>query len=128
MTEKQVRFADLLTLHVSNTVQKQFLHETLSTQTLRAIRDCVHKTISEIFERSNYTLSSQALNWVGNQYFKSIQVGSNEGMQSINDMVVINDYKLSEMSFCDIQLMRNLFSETAMSAELEAEYFRRNAS
>jgi hypothetical protein len=126
--QKLARFADLLTLHVSNTVKKNFLNESLNSRTLHAIRDCVHKTIADVFNRSSHRLTPEALNWVSNQYFRAIQIGSTEGKQSINDMVVFNDYKLADMPFSDIQLMRNLFNETAMSAELEAEYRRRNAS
>lgn len=124
MAEKQIRFADLLTLHVSNTIKKQFVHEQLNPDTLRGIRDCVRKTITEVFMKSKHQLSTNAMNWVANQYFKSIQLNG----ETVNDLVVINEYKLDEMSFSDIQLMRNLFNETAMSSDLEAEYRRRNAS
>lgn len=126
--QKHVRFADLLTLHVSNTIKKKFINEQLNPETLRSIRDCVHMTIKEVFHRSSHRLSSEALNWIGNQYFKAIQIGSVEGKQTINDMVVVNDFKLSEMPMSDIVLMRNLFNETNMSSELEAEYRRRSTS
>lgn len=128
MGSKQVRFSELLTLHVSNTIQNKFLNEALNPDTLRAIRDVVHQTIGEVFARSSHRLSPKAINWVSNQYFKSIQLGSVEGKQTINDLVVVNDYPLSEMTFSDIQLMRNLFNETTMSSALEEEYRRRSAS
>ena len=125
MAKKQIRFAELLTLHVNNTIKKQFLNESLTPQLLRSMRDCVHRTISDVFMRSSHTLSPKALNWLSNQYFKSIKLN---GSDTVEDITVFNDYPLSELTFSDVQLMRNLFNETALSTQLEEEYRRRSTS
>lgn len=126
--QKHVRFAELLTLHVSNVIKKRFVNEQLNTGTLTAIRDTVRLTISEVFRRSSHTLTQESINWLANQYFKSIQLGHGGGVETVSDMVVINEYKLADLPYHDIQLMRNLFNETTLGPELDAEYRRRSTS
>jgi glutamyl/glutaminyl-tRNA synthetase len=126
VAQKHVRFAELLTLHLSNKIKKAFPHGTsLNDVKLREIRDCIRDTVREVFNKSSYTLAPESINWIANQYFKSIRI-NNE--QTVNDIIIINEYKLADLPYHDIQLMRSLFNETQMFHELEAEYCRRNAS
>lgn len=131
MTEgqKHVRFAELLRLNLNDKIKKKFADgRLLDDIVLREVRDCVRETITDIFAKSKHPLSEKAINWVANQYFKSIEIGTTDGKVSIAEIVVINDYALSDMSFTDIQLMKNLFNETDMSTALNEEYSRRSAS
>jgi len=124
-TQKPIRFSQLLTQHVNNIVQKTFLHEQLTPAVLRAIRDRIHETISAVFERSTHKLSPMSRMWLTNQYFKRIQIN---GEQSMNDMIVINDHKLEQLPFEDVHLLKNLFDQTELNAELDAEYRKRTLS
>lgn len=127
--QKHVRFAELLRLTLNTKIKKKFADgRTLDDTVLHEVRDCVRDTITDVFSKSSHKLTPKALNWVSNQYFKSIQLGTSEGPVTINELVVVNDFPLSDMTFSDIQLMRNLFNETDMSIPLEEEYRRRNAS
>lgn len=122
---KPIRFAQLLTLHVNNTIKTNFLNEQLTPDLMKSVRDCIRKTISDVFQRSTHKLETESLNWLSNQFFKAIEVN---GDQKMGDLVVINEYKLADLPYHDIQLMRNLFNETLLSNELEDEYRRRSAS
>lgn len=127
--QTHVRFAELLRLNLNDKIKKKFADgRTVNEAVLREIRDCVRETIASIFAKSSYSLSEKAVNWVSNQYFKSIQLGTPNGPILINELVVINDFPLSEMTFQDIQLMKNLFNDMDMSTALNEEYNRRNVS
>lgn len=127
--QKHVRFAELLRLNLNDKIKKKFSDgKTLTPKVLREVRDCVQETITDVFAKSTHPLSEKAINWVANQYFKSIEIGTPDGKITINELVVVNDYPLSDMSFGDIQLMKNLFNETEMSTALAEEYSRRSTS
>lgn len=127
--QKHVRFAELLRLALNTKIKKKFASgQTLDHVMLREIRDCVRDTVTEIFSKSKHPISEQAMHWVANQYFKSIQLGTTDGTKTMGDLIVINDHNLGDMSFTDIQLMKNLFNETDMSIALNEEYRRRSAS
>lgn len=129
MAEKHVRFAELLVLHLNTKIKKSFPQGTSVTpERLREIRDCVRNTCAEVFSKSSHKLSPDAINWVANQFFKSIKVSTTDGDVTVKDLVIINEYKLSELPYHDIQLMRNLFNETEMAQELHEEYKRRGVS
>lgn len=129
MAEKHVRFAELLVLHLNTRVKKQFPQGTTINQgKLREIRDCVRDTCLEVFSKSSHGLSADAINWIANQFFKSIKMSTTDGSTTINDLVVINEYNLSELPYHDIELMRNLFNETEMGQQLNEEYQRRSTS
>lgn len=127
--QKHVRFAELLRITLNNKIKKKFSDgRVLDNAVLHEVRDCVRETITDVFAKSKHALSEKAREWVANQYFKSIEVGTSEGKVSINELIVLNDHKLSDMSFSDIQLMTNLFNETSMYGELQEEYRRRSTS
>jgi hypothetical protein len=121
---KSIRFYQLLELQLNNQLKK-FLFDQLTPNLMREIRESIRSTINDVFSKSRHGLSSNAVTWLTDQYFKGIRLNDD---QLMNDQVVINEYKLSELEFNDIQLLRNLFLETSMGPELDAELRRRNAS
>lgn len=122
--DKRIRFHQLLEVKL-NTALKPFLFKELTPPTLRQIRETLREQIDGVFSKSKFKLSDRATTWLTDQYFKAIKINDD---QQMTDMVVLNEYKLSELDFNDIQLLRNLFLETKMGPELDAEFRRRNAS
>ena len=122
--DKRIRFHQLLEIQLNNNI-KQFLFDELTPVTMRAVREAIRKQLIDVFSKSKFQLSAPALIWLGDQYFKAIRINDD---QLMNDQVVINEYKLSELEFNDIQLLRNLFNETTMGPGLDAELARRSAS
>jgi len=123
--KQHVRFSQLLTIHVNNVVQKKFVNEQLNDAMLRSLRDTIKGTINEVFRRSNHNLEEKSLVWLTDQFFKRVKVNDD---QSVNDMVVIHEYKLSQLPYHDVELLRNLFNNTELSVELEEEYKQRSTS
>lgn len=121
---KNVRFSILLEASLQTLLEK-FLREALTPALMRQIRDAIKNQIVSTFSKSNQKLSSEAVTWLTDQYFKAIKVNDEKSM---SDLVVINEYKLSELDFNDIQLFRNLFLDTTMGPELDAELRRRSRS
>jgi hypothetical protein len=128
MEGKQIRFAQLLELHVVNTVSKKFANTTVNNDTLHAMRDAIHEQVVGVFKKSKQQPGEVALRWLSNQLFKNISLNTNDGKKLINELVIFNEYKLSELPYSDLQLLRNLFNETVMGSELEEEYRRRSAA
>lgn len=122
---KRIRFHQLLEIQLNNIIQKQFVNEQLTPEMMRSLREAIRKQLVDVFSKSKFQLSARALIWLGDQYFKAIRINDN---QLMNDQVVINEYKLMELEFYDIQLLHNLFNETVMGPELDAELKRRSAS
>ena len=130
MEGKPIRFAELLELHIINQVNKKFAGQKrqLDNAALHEIRDLVKEQVYGIFRKSTHTVTDLGLNWLSNQVFKTLQIGTTEGKKPINELVIFNEYKLSELPYSDIQLLRNLFNETTMATELEEEYRKRSAA
>lgn len=125
MEEKHIRFSELLEVHLRNTIQKKFMHEPINPVLLRSMRDTIQESIADVFAKSNHTLDERSINWLAHRYFAAVKINSD---QSVGDMVVINEYKLSELPYHDIMLMRNLFDSTILATELNEEYAARSQS
>jgi hypothetical protein len=120
-----IRFSELLTQHVNRKIVRCVKdHPNVDPVLLKNIRDIIQDTVSGIFQKSTHKLSYPAMGWLANQYFRSIKLDSTP----VDDMIVINDYKMSDMTFNDVQLLRNLFDDTRISSQLNAEFKRRTAS
>ena len=125
MATEHIRFSELLTQHIENTVKRKFMHEMITDTVMREIRTLIRITIDNIFERSNHKLSPLGRAWLTDQFFKRIKV--NNG-QLMNDMVVIHEHKLSELVYDDVRLLSGLFDKTDLAHELHDEYRDRNAT
>ena len=126
MASNQPRFVELLNQHVVDTVQRKFEHEQLNPATMRRIRDTIREVIDRVFTKSaKYNLTEIGRAWLANQYFKRLQVNDR---QTMNDLIVINEHKLSTLSVSDIQLLRDLYDQTELAGELNAEHSARCAS
>lgn len=121
---KSLRFHELLELQLNNTIQK-FTKKPLTPELMREIREAIRGQIEGVFGKSKFQLSKNAITWLTDQHFKNIRIAED---QLMSDTVVINEYKLSELQFNDILLLRNLFNQTIMGPELEAELKRRSVS
>ena len=128
-SSKPIRFAELLEQHIVNQVNRKFATSgaMLNNDTLHQIRDLVTEQVSGVFRKSSHQVGNLALTWLSNQIFQTLQIGTTDGKKSIRELVIFNEYKLSEMPYSDLQLLRNLFNETTMGPELEEEYRKRSA-
>lgn len=128
MPDKNIKFYQLLEVSLND-----ILHKTIKSSEqkeinhvlMREIRVRINESISSVFLKSKYKLSQEAITWLSDQFFKRIKIGKD---QTMGDQVVINEYALSELTFDDIQLLRNLFIETQMGLELDDELRKRSLS
>ena len=130
MESKPIRFAALLEQHIVHKVNKKLSvgKTVIDNKALHEISDLVRELVHGIFGKSSHKVTEPGLNWLSNQLFKNIELKTNEGNKPIEELVVFNEYKLADLPYSDIQLLRNLFNETAMGPELEEEYKRRSAA
>lgn len=124
MGNDNVRFYALLETKLSKSIEK-FTNEGLTPALMRQVREAIRDQIDGVFSVSKHKLSVDATTWLTDQYFKSIKVNDE---QTMSDLVVINEYNLSDLEFNDIQLLRNLFLETKMGPGLDEELKRRSKS
>lgn len=101
---------------------KQFVHESLTPNLMNRIRTTVKKTIDNVISRTQDKLSDKGIMWLTDQYFKGIKMNDDLLM---SDQVVINEYKLSELEFSDIELLYGMYDGTDLGIELEKEYHKR---
>jgi hypothetical protein len=125
MPDNVLRFAQLIELHINKVIKSRFTMEALTPALMREIRDEIRKQIDTVFQKSSHKLTDHARSWLTDQFFKRIQVN---GDQLMSDLVVINEYRLDQLTYEDVQLMRNLFDETGLAGDLNEEYARRSAS
>lgn len=131
--ESRIRFSELLELHITNQINKKFAKATLDNDTLHQMRDLVKEQIYGVFRKSSHKVTDNGLDWLANQVFKHMQLSTKDAegkseKKPINELVVFNEYKLADLPYSDIQLLRNLFNTTPYGAELEDEYRRRSAA
>lgn len=125
--QKYVRFTKLLETHLNKVIKKEFDNQDLNSATLRLIRDRLKEQIAGIFNKSSHKLHEHTIVWLTDQYFKAIKI---DNEFDLAEMVFINEYKLEELPYHDVELLRNLYStSTAPWAELlEVEYRNRSQS
>ena len=128
MSDKNIKFYQLLEITLNDVLQKTIKsseQKEINHILMREIRVGINESISSVFSKSKYKLSQEAIMWLSDQYFKRIKISKD---QTMSDQVVINEYTLSELTFDDIQLLRNLFIETQMGLELDNELRKRSLS
>lgn len=127
MENKHVRFTQLLELHLNKVIKKEFDNKDLDPPTLRAIRDRIKLLIGGIFDKSAHKLDERSVVWLTDQYFKVIKVDDDYDMVNL---VILNEYKLEDLPYHDIELLRNLYSSSSAPwvSMLDAEYRRRSQS
>lgn len=127
MEGKPVRFTQLLEQHLNKVIKKEFDNRDLDPPTLHSIRNRLKELIAGIFGKSSHKLDERAVVWLTDQYFKAIRVDDDYDMVNL---VIINEYKLEDLPYHDIELLRNLYSTSTApwAADLEAEYHRRSQS
>lgn len=131
--ESRIRFSELLELHITNQINKKFAKTTVDNAALHEMRDIVRDQVFTVFGKSSFKVTESGLNWLVNQVFKNLQLKTktDEGKtekKPIHELVVFNEYKLEDLPYSDIQLLRNLFNETPYGPELEEEYRKRSAA
>lgn len=115
MEGKYVRFTKLLEMHLNSTIQKEFNGKPeLTVELLRDVRDRLRTLIADVFTKSEkHTLTENAINWLANQYFSSIKIGNVDDKDiHVCDLIVINEYNLSDLPYHDIELLKDLYSTT----------------
>lgn len=113
------RFYLLLAQRLNDRLKK-FNFDELTPEALASVRTEIYQTIDELFMKSKQNkLSKKAITWLTNQYFKQTKWSDNGTI--INDLVVVNNFKLSDLSNDDIVLLTSLYSGTLLSTQLEAE-------
>jgi hypothetical protein len=113
------RFYLLLAQRLNDRLKK-FNFDELTPEALTSVRTEIYQTIDELFMKSKQNkLSKKAITWLTNQYFKQTKWSDNGTI--INDLVVVNNFKLSDLSNDDIVLLTSLYSGTLLSTQLEAE-------
>jgi hypothetical protein len=117
-----IRFSELLEKRLNDVISRKYCYEALTPAALKGIRDTIREVVISIFNKSSYNPSYEMMGWIANQYFRRIQIN---GSQSMDELVIINEFKLSEMSTFDISLLRSLFSGTTIGSDIELEVERR---
>jgi hypothetical protein len=123
MDGKPIRFSQLLELHLNNVVKKKFTSCQLTSAVLCELRETLREQVSNVFAKGKHRLTFEALVWLTDQYFKAVKVNDDK---TVEELIVINEYKLDALPYCDIELLHNLFNETKLGPMLEEEYRRRN--
>lgn len=119
-----VRISELLGERIHNVIQARFLNQDVNEETFKAIHEEILGIIKWIFAKSKHKLTNNAMGWLANQYFKSIELNG----QKLGALVIFNDYDLSTMSRDDILLLHDLFNEKFCFEELQKEFNKRIAS
>lgn len=127
MEHNTIRFAELLELHINNSIKSKFTTapDGLTPAMMKEVRNEIRHRIDSVFTKSKHKLTDKASSWLTDQFFKRVRVNDEQVM---SDLVVMNEYKLSQLSYDDVQLLKNLFNRTQFAEELEEEYRRRSTS
>lgn len=129
MEGKPIRFSQLLELHITNQINKKFTNAAVDNDTLHQMHALVKEQVLGVFKKSSHTVTDAGLAWLSNEIFKHISLATTDGgKKHIGELVIFNEYKLADLPYSDIQLLRNLFNETAYGPELEDEYRSRSAA
>lgn len=83
-----------------------------------AIDDVVRSALSD-------RLDTTSLKWLSSKYFQSIKLNSE---CNVSDMIVSNDYQLSELPLLDIVFLVKFLADTRFAQDLEKELSRRTLS
>lgn len=114
-----VRFSILLENYIQSTITKNFSAKQPTDALLHEMRDSIIECIKTVFEKSNqYKLSEKSTKWLANQFFKEIKLYTVDGVMTIGEHIVVNDYTPAELPFEDVMLMSRLFNNTTFAPQL----------
>jgi hypothetical protein len=128
MTEenKHIRFAELLELHINTGIKNKFKDvKEIDPVMMREIRDQIRGQINAVFDKSKQKLTDKARSWLTDQFFKNLRVNED---QKMSDLIVLNEFRLDQLTYEDIELLKNLFDQTTLAETLQSEYSRRMQS
>jgi hypothetical protein len=112
----QVKFYRLLETYVKRLLDA-YSGKDLTPDLMHSIRNTIHDRVASVFNQSKQNVSDKAVRWLTDQLFKSIKVDD----MHMADLVVINEYVLSELNDHDVQLLHDLFCETTFGFMLTDE-------
>jgi hypothetical protein len=119
------RFSQLLEQHINRVVKRLYVDETLTPVVLKSIHATVRREIDTVFMRSSHKLEDAARSWLADQFFKAIRINDDV---TVGDQVITNEYRLDQLSYHDVELLRNLFDQTGLSESLNEEMQHRSLS
>lgn len=103
------------------TVLEKYLREPLTPITMKCIREDIIFCVKTLLSEETIT-ETAPIYWLSDFIFKRIKLN---GDMLMSDQVVINEYKLSELSTTDIFVLERLFRDTDIGNELEKERAKR---
>lgn len=102
-------------------VLEKYLREPLTPLTMKCIREDIIFCVKTLLSEEAIT-ETAPIYWLSDFIFKRIKLN---GGILMSDQVVINEYKLSELSSSDIFVLERLFRDTDIGNELEKERAKR---
>lgn len=103
----------------------EFSGNSLTIDVLKKIRDSVRQIVECTIANYQINLSKSAIILIANYFFKQIKIND---ITTINEHILINDYKISELSKQDLKLISNIFFDLEICDEINKELLRRNSS
>jgi hypothetical protein len=103
------------------TILEKYLYEHLTPITMKCIREDIIFCVKTLLSEEAITKTAP-IYWLSDFIFKRIKLN---GDMLMSDQVVINEYKISELSTSDIFVLERLFHDTDIGNELEKERVKR---
>jgi hypothetical protein len=103
------------------TILEKYLYEHLTPITMKCIREDIIFCVKTLLSEEAITKTAP-IYWLSDFIFKRIKLN---GDMLMSDQVVINEYKISELSTSDIFVLGRLFHDTDIGNELEKERVKR---
>lgn len=119
----QVRFWRLIDARVSAAIHGRFGDEPVTVRLIHDVHKVVRGVVDDVFDKSTKArLGNPARSWLTDQLYKSRVLS--DGTR-LGDHVFTNEYKLADMPYDEVRLLTDLFNETLVGPELQAELSRR---
>lgn len=88
---------------------------------LRLVRDRIRLCVDDVFSTTIPKPSETAASWLTSWVFTHTKINGH----AVEQMIVSNGYKTSELSYADLRLLKSMFPNSAISTEVSEELSRR---
>lgn len=117
---KKLRFHELLEMQF-HSAMRPFMQKQITPNVLQELRNALSDVVAAAFGKSNVIVSPEALKWLTNRYFMSIELNGTK----VEEMIVINNFTLEELKTDDVRLLSDLFDTSFLGPTLKEEHQRR---
>lgn len=96
----------------------EFMGQSFVRETITQMKEIIQSLVIKTFNDGAETLGPKAVSWLTNQFLRNVKGKDEDGEFLLSEVVLFNDYELSELKHDDVVLLESTFRDEAFCKPL----------